>query len=131
MGAAARFLLIAGFFLFALQAFGQVKLNYSIFFPASHKNSVLAAEWANEVEKRTNGKVHINLHYAGTLTPADKCYDGVVNGISDLGMSCLSYTMGRFPLSEVLDLPLGSKSGLGHPPGQRFHDRFQPRGWTT
>ena len=30
----------------AAPAFAQVKLNYSIFFPASHRNSVLATEWA-------------------------------------------------------------------------------------
>jgi TRAP-type C4-dicarboxylate transport system substrate-binding protein len=48
----------------------------------------------------------------GTLTPADKCYDGVVKGISDIGMSVLGYTRGKFPLSEVIDLPLGYKNGL-------------------
>jgi hypothetical protein len=36
----------------------------------------------------------------------------VVKGISDIGMSVLSYTMGRFPLTEVLDLPLGARTGL-------------------
>jgi len=48
----------------------------------------------------------------GTLTPADKCYDGVVMGISDIGMSVLGYTRGKFPLTEVIDLPLGYKNGL-------------------
>jgi TRAP-type C4-dicarboxylate transport system substrate-binding protein len=128
VGAPARFLLAAGFALFASQAFAQVKLNYSIFFPASHRNSVLAAEWAKEVEKRTGGKVQVTLFYGGTLTPADKCYDGVVKGISDLGMSCLSYTMGRFPLSEVLDLPLGSRSGLvATRLVNDFYDKFRPK----
>jgi len=126
--APARSLLIAGFFLFALQAFGQVKLNYSIFFPASHRNSILAAEWAKEVEKRTDGRVKVTLFYGGTLTPADKCYDGVVKGISDLGMSCLSYTMGRFPLSEVLDLPMGSRSGLAATRlVNDFYHQFKPK----
>ena len=111
LSAPVRALLVAGLVFLSAQAFGQVKLNYSIFFPASHRNSILAAEWAKEVEKRTAGKVQITLFYGGTLTPADKCYDGVVKGISDLGMSVFSYTMGRFPLSEVLDLPLGSRSG--------------------
>jgi len=110
-GAAARRILFLGLLLLAGPAFAQVRLNYSIFFPASHRNSVLAAEWAREVEQRTGGRVKVTLFYGGTLTPADKCYDGVVKGISDLGMSCLSYTMGRFPLSEVLDLPLGARSG--------------------
>ncbi len=46
-----------------------------------------------------------------TLTPANQCYDGVVKGISDIGMSVLSYTAGRFPLMEVIDMPLGYKTG--------------------
>ena len=35
-----------------------------------------------------------------------------MKGISDIGMSVLGYTRGRFPLSEVIDLPLGYKNGL-------------------
>jgi TRAP-type C4-dicarboxylate transport system substrate-binding protein len=89
-----------------------VELSYSIFFPATHGHAILAAEWAKEVETRTNGAVKINMFPGATLTPAHQCYDGVVKGISDVGMSVLSYTRGRFPLSEVIDLPLGYKSGV-------------------
>jgi len=89
-----------------------VELTYSIFFPATHGHSILATEWAKEIEKRTNGAVKINMFPGATLTPPDQCYDGVVKGISDIGMSVLSYTKGRFPLSEVIDLPLGYKSGV-------------------
>jgi TRAP-type C4-dicarboxylate transport system substrate-binding protein len=96
----------------AVHAADPIKLNYSIFFPAPHKNTVLATEWAQEIEKRTNGALKITMFPGGTLTPADKCYDGVVKGISDIGMSVLGYTRGRFPLSEVIDLPLGYKNGL-------------------
>ena len=88
-----------------------VELTYSIFFPATHGHTVLATEWAKEIEKRTNGAVKINMYPGATLTPADQCYDGVVKGISDIGMSVLSYTKGRFPLTEVIDLPQGYKSG--------------------
>ena len=102
---------VIGFSFSISPAFAQTKLNYSIFFPAPHKHSVLAAEWAKEVEKRTGGKVQITMHYGGTLTPADKCYDGVIRGISDIGMSVCGYTRGRFPLTEVIELPLGHKSG--------------------
>jgi TRAP-type C4-dicarboxylate transport system substrate-binding protein len=93
-------------------ASAQTKLNYSVFFPAPHKNAVLATEWAKEIEKRTGGKVQITVFPGGTLTPADKCYDGVVKGISDIGFSVLAYTRGKFPLTEVSDLPLGMKTGL-------------------
>jgi TRAP-type C4-dicarboxylate transport system substrate-binding protein len=105
-------LVVFGFCFLTSSAHAQVKLNYSIFFPAPHKNAVLATEWAKEIEKRTNGKVQITMFYGGTLTPADKCYDGVVKGISDIGFSVLAYTRGKFPLTEVSDLPMGMKSGV-------------------
>jgi TRAP-type transport system periplasmic protein len=121
-------LVLAALVCLAAPMFAQVKLNYSIFFPASHRNSILAADWAKEIEKRTGGKVQITLFYGGTLTPADKCYDGVAQGISDLGMSVLSYTMGRFPLTEVLDLPLGSRTGLTATRlANDFYARFKPK----
>src|SRR5574342_759195 len=83
---------IIGFSFITPPAFAQTKLNYSIFFPAPHKNAVLSTEWAKEIEKRTNGKVQITVFPGGTLTPADKCYDGVVKGLSDIGFSVFAYT---------------------------------------
>ncbi len=89
-----------------------ITLSYSIFFPASHIQCKTAQAWAAEIEKRTDGRVKINVYPGGTLTPANQCYNGVVNGISDIGMSCLAYTPGRFPLLEGLDLPLGYPNGM-------------------
>jgi TRAP-type C4-dicarboxylate transport system substrate-binding protein len=107
---------------------GAVELTYSIFFPATHGNTLLATEWAKEVEKRTNGAVKINMFPGATLTPADQCYDGVVKGISDIGMSVLSYTKGRFPLTEVIDLPLGYTSGLQATKlCNAYYNKFKPK----
>ena len=105
---------LAGLPLFTSSVLAQtpIKLNYSVFFPAPHIHSVLAVEWGKELEKRTNGRVKVDVLPGGTLTPADKCYDGVEKGISDLGMSVFAYTRGKFPLTEVIDLPLGIKSGV-------------------
>lgn len=88
-----------------------IELSYSIFFPATHIQCQTATSWAQEIEKRTQGRVKITIFAGGTLTPAPQCYDGVVNGISDIGMSCFAYTRGRFPLLEGLDLPLGYPDG--------------------
>lgn len=119
---------IVGSSFFISSAFGQTKLTYSVFFPAPHKNAVLATDWAKEIEKRTNGKVQITMFYGGTLTPADKCYDGVVKGISDIGFSVLAYTRGKFPLTEVADLPLGMKTGLvATKVINDFYKKFKPR----
>jgi TRAP-type C4-dicarboxylate transport system substrate-binding protein len=105
-----------------------IELTYSIFFPATHAHTLLATEWAKEIEKRTNGAVKITMFPGATLTPADQCYDGVVKGISDIGMSVLSYTRGRFPLSEVIDLPLGYKSGMQATKlCNAFYEKFKPK----
>jgi TRAP-type C4-dicarboxylate transport system substrate-binding protein len=106
---------LAGILLYPPGTLAQGKsyeFSCSLFFPAPHRQTVLAGEWAKEVEKRTGGKVKITLFPGGTLTPASTCYDGVVKGISDMGMSVLGYTKGKFPLTEVIDLPLGYTSGL-------------------
>lgn len=87
-----------------------VSLSYSNFFPPSHVQSKLAEAWCKEVEKRTGGKVAINYFPGQTLTKADQMYDGVVNGISDIGLSLFSYTRGRFPIMQAVDLPLGYPS---------------------
>ena len=89
-----------------------IELSYSVFFPPTHIQCVTAQAWADEIDKRSNGKIKITIHPAGTLTKAEQCYEGVVNGVSDIGMSCFAYTRGRFPLLEGLDLPLGYPNGL-------------------
>jgi TRAP-type transport system periplasmic protein len=112
-------------------AFAQTKpveLSYSIFFPATHKHTVLAGEWVNEIYKRTSGRVKITLFPGGTLTPAPTCYDGVVKGISDIGMSVLAYTKGKFPLTEVIDLPLGYTDGMAATHlTNRYFAKFKPK----
>ncbi|MDJ0808468.1 MAG: TRAP transporter substrate-binding protein [Desulfobacterales bacterium] len=105
-----------------------IKLTYSIFFPPSHGQCQAAVAWAEAIGKRTNGRVQIQVFPAGTLTKAKQCYDGVVNGISDIGMSVFAYTRGRFPVMEALDLPLGYPSGLvATRAANDFYAKFQPK----
>ena len=81
------------------------KLTYSNFFPPAHIQSKLAEAWCKEVEKRTNGEVVVEYFPGQTLTKARQVYDGVVEGISDVGFSVLAYTRGRFPVISAVDLP--------------------------
>ena len=95
----------------AAAAMKPIELTYSIFFPPTHIQCKEAEAWAQEIEKRTDGRVKITIYPGGSLTQAPQVYEGVVSGISDIGMSCLAYTRGRFPLLEGLDLPLGYPNG--------------------
>ncbi len=111
--------LIAGLFAFAsctkkdnsVETVKPVNLTYSIFFPATHGQAQAGADFAAEIEKRTNGRVKITVFPGGTLTKAPQVYEGVEQGISDMGMSCFAYTRGRFPVTAALDLPIGYKNG--------------------
>ncbi len=89
-----------------------ITLTYSNFFPPTHVQSKLAADWCKEVEKRTNGQVKVQYFPGQTLTKAKQNYDGVVQGMSDIGFCLFGYTRGRFPVMEVVDLPLGYPSGV-------------------
>ncbi len=89
----------------------EYRLTYSIFFPPVHIQSKLAMEWAKEIEKRSDGRVKIDIFTGSVLSGASENYDCVANGVSDLGMSCLSYSRGLFPLSECLDYPMGYPDG--------------------
>jgi len=105
-----------------------VKLTYSCFFPPTHIQSQLAESWCKEVEKRTNGAVRVEYYAGQTLTKAKQCYDGVLEGISDIGFSVLAYTKGRFPVMSVVDLPLGYTSGrVATEVITKVYDKFKPK----
>jgi TRAP-type C4-dicarboxylate transport system substrate-binding protein len=89
-----------------------IKLNYANFFPAPEPHSGNIEAWGKEIETKTNGRVKFTFFHAGTLAPADQIYDAVVKGIADIGMSCFTYTRGKFPLTSVIDLPLGLQDGV-------------------
>lgn len=104
------------------------QLTYSIFFPPTHGQAKAGEAWAREIEKRTNGQVKINVLAGGVLTPADQCFDGALKGISDIGMSCFAYTRGRFPVMEVLDLPMGYPNGrVATRVANEFFRKFMPK----
>lgn len=99
--------------------------------PPTHIQSKLAEQWCREVEARSGGQVVIEYYPAGTLTKPKDCYDGVVQRISDIGLSALGYTKGRFPVMNG-----GSAHGLyirspGHSRGQRGFRQIRSGELTT
>lgn len=106
----------------------EFNLTYSCFFPPTHAQAKLADEWCKELEKRTLGSVHVDFYPGSTLTKATECYEGVVQGISDLGFSALGYTRGRFPVMSAVDLPMGYTSAASATAAaQAVYATFQPR----
>lgn len=85
---------------------GTVELKLAHFFPSTHPaETELIQPWAKAIEEATNGQVIITSYPGETLLKADGIYDGVVSGVADIGLSCFSYTRGRFPVLEAFELP--------------------------
>ena len=84
-----------------------IELSYAFFAPAGTFPAVQMDKWAEEVEKRTDGKVKINTFPGGSLLTAENMYDGVANGLADIGLSSTTYEPGRFPLLAISDMPSG------------------------
>jgi TRAP-type C4-dicarboxylate transport system substrate-binding protein len=104
-----------------------IELTYANFFPPTHFNAVLGEEWAQEIEKRTNGRVKFTYYPGGALLKGPGMYDGVVKGVTDVGMSLFAYTAGRFPVMEALDLPMGYPSGrVATFVANDFYNKFKP-----
>jgi TRAP-type C4-dicarboxylate transport system substrate-binding protein len=87
-----------------------ITLRFAHFAPAGNMEGRLMQDWASEVEKRTNGRVKVAMYPGGTVMGMDQMYDGVTKEVADIGYSIFAYHRGRFPLTEVIDLPLGYKN---------------------
>ncbi|MCL4181904.1 MAG: TRAP transporter substrate-binding protein [Burkholderiaceae bacterium] len=125
----AAFVACLGLFATGAQAVDKpVTLEFSSFLPANEKLSLALQEWGRELEKRTNGQVKVNYHPGGTLTPPPQTYDSVVKDIIDVGFGPMGATSGRFPLMEVMDLPLGLNSSYSATMlSNELVKRFKPR----
>lgn len=116
-------------FFFHANVFAKpIKLTYSSFFPPTHNQSELAQAWCDEVKKRTNSQVTIYYYPGQTLIQARQLYNGVVNGLSDIGMVLFADTRERFPVMEGVELPVGYSSGIqATRVANEVYDEFKPK----
>jgi TRAP-type transport system periplasmic protein len=105
-----------------------VKLRYATFSPPMSGLSGLAEQWCKEVEKRSDGKVKLSFHPGGSLAPAPQSYEAAVRGITDISMTATQWTAGRFPMSELIHLPLAVKSAYqGTLLMNAWYEKFKPK----
>ncbi len=88
----------------------DVTLTYANFPPASTFPCVQMERWKKEVEARTQGKVAVQTFPGSTLLNAKNMFEGVQQGIADIGCLCMSYQPGVFPMTTVVEQPVGFAS---------------------
>jgi TRAP-type transport system periplasmic protein len=84
-----------------------VELKLATFVPTTgvEYRGVLDA-WAKMVEKNTDGRVKVRIYASEALAKQKDIYDNVVTGFADLGNFNQWASPGRFPLSDVIEMPL-------------------------
>jgi TRAP-type C4-dicarboxylate transport system substrate-binding protein len=79
-------------------------------FSSAHtpKSAIHYAVWvrfANELKKRTDGRVTVTIYHSNSLLSTREAYDGIISGVADMAYVIPDHTPGRFPLFEVTSLP--------------------------
>lgn len=107
-----------------------IKLKFANYFPPTHMNSIVMGKYCEELTKKLAGKVEITQYTGGTLLTAPKMAAGVASGVADIGLSHCSYSRGRFPVMEAMELPLGFPSSwIASHVAMEFYDKFKPKEW--
>jgi TRAP-type C4-dicarboxylate transport system substrate-binding protein len=110
--------------------FGATELKFCNYFPAPSAQSKIGEAFIKDLEARSGGQLKITYFPAGTLLTAPKMYDGVAEGIADIGLSNIGYTFGRFRMTEVLDLPVGFPNAwVANHVANDFFKQFKPKEW--
>ncbi|MBA7537552.1 Solute-binding protein [subsurface metagenome] len=68
--------------------------------------------WIKELEERSGGRVKCEVVYGGAMGPPPEHYDLAATGVADIAHVGLPYTPGRFPMAEVIELPIAKMSAL-------------------
>lgn len=91
--------------------------------PAGADVKVLWTSMLEEMKKRSNGRITYTMFAGGALGKGPDHFDIVRTGLSDMGYATLTWTPGRFPLSDVLSSPIECPAKWkGAEAGMAMHD---------
>ncbi len=83
-----------------------VTLKFGYPFSPGHPVRLQVLEpWADDVRAATDGAVSIEFHAEQTLSSAAETYSNVASGGQDIGWALQGYSPGRFPATDVIEMP--------------------------
>lgn len=83
-----------------------IVLRFSHFYPATADvNKEVFEPWAKKIGEDSNGRLKVEVYPSATLSKADTAYESTVKGTIDIGSQVQGYTSGRFPLTQIAELP--------------------------
>ena len=92
-----------------------IELKLSHFIPPNHTFHKWAVAWTQQLEKDSGGRLKFTIYPNGQLVgPPNRQFDAVRNGIVDLAFNIHGVTPGRYPITELANLPYTwPKAGAG------------------
>jgi len=83
------------------QASGKtIELKIAHMETTTHFLHALAQNYAQQIEEKTNGKVHFTIYPSGTLCDPPALYDSVKGGVADIGIGTCGYNPAQFELNS-------------------------------
>lgn len=81
-------------------------LRFSHFMTANDNINTEGFEpWARKIEEDSKGRIKVEIYPSATLSKPGATYDATAKGTIDIGMQVQGYTAGRFPLTQIVELP--------------------------
>lgn len=91
----------------ALAAGEKMSIRFSTWHPPAGADvQKLWKPMLEEMKTRSDGRISYNMFSGAALGNGPDHYDIVKNGLSDMGYATLSWTPGRFPLTDILSAPI-------------------------
>lgn len=83
----------------------KFELKLAHYVPAAHFFSKYLANWADTLRERSNGRLDIKIFDGAQMGPTPRYYDLARTGVADITWILHGATPGRFPLTELINLP--------------------------
>ena len=81
------------------------KLKIATFVSPKHPMSKWIENWGKKLQQESKGELQVSYLPGGQMGPPPKYYDLARSGQVDVAWSLHGYTAGRFPLTEISNLP--------------------------
>jgi TRAP-type transport system periplasmic protein len=83
-----------------------IELKLSHFVPPQHAFHKWATAWTEKLEKESNGRLKFTIYPNGQLVgPPNRQFDAARNGVTDIAWVLHGVTPGRYPVTELANLP--------------------------
>jgi len=88
------------------QAQETITLKLSHFVPPQHAFHKWVVGWTEKIEKESGGRLKFEIYPNGQLVgPPNRQFDAARNGITDIAFCLHGVTPGRYPMTELANLP--------------------------